>query len=52
MSYILLFLAILCGLALIFKFDTGSIEPLQVAGVGIVLLACAVVAPNTLPSRP
>lgn len=47
MRFVLVILAILCGVALLVKLDTGTLEATQVAGVGIILAALAVVAPDS-----
>lgn len=45
MKLVLVVGAVLCGVALLIKLSTGDLQPTQVAGVGIVLSALAVVAP-------
>ena len=52
MAYIFVVLAILCGVVLLIKIDTGTLEPIQVAGIGIIFAALAAVAPANWPSRP
>lgn len=49
MGWIALIVAVLCGIALIIELDTGSLEPIQVAGIGIIALIIGVVAPRTWP---
>lgn len=46
MKYLLLGAACLCGVVLIIKMATGSVDAGQVAGVGIIFAALAQVAPN------
>ncbi len=41
LKILLIVIAVLCGLALIFNFDTGSLKPLAVAGIGIICSALA-----------
>ncbi len=41
LKIILVIIAVFCGLALIFQLDTGTITPIQVAGVGIICSAVA-----------
>lgn len=50
MRYLFVLLAILCGIALIAKMATGTIDPQQLAGIGVVLLGLAVVSPAGWPS--
>lgn len=52
MRFILVILAIICGIALIIKLDTGTLDPQQVAGIGLVFLGLAVVAPANWPVMP
>ena len=44
MAFLFAFIAFLCGVALVFEFDTGSLEPLQVAGIGLICAALAIFA--------
>ena len=45
MNLVFLVIAVLCGIALLIELDTGSLEPFQVAGAGILSLAIAGLAP-------
>jgi hypothetical protein len=49
MNLIFVVLAVLCGLALIFQFDTGTLEAQQVAGLGIIFAALAALSPVSWP---
>lgn len=49
MRFVLVILAILCGIALVLKLDTGTLDPTQVAGIGLIFLGLAVVAPANWP---
>ncbi len=42
MSWFCLFLALLCGIVLVLKIATGTLEPVQVAGAAIILICAAV----------
>jgi hypothetical protein len=50
MRFVLVILAVLCGIALLIELDTGTLEAVQVAGIGIICAALATVAPSTWPS--
>ena len=50
MRFVLVILAILCGICLLLKIATGTLEPDQIAGIGIILLALAIVAPINWPT--
>ena len=45
MKILLVIIAVLCGLALCFEFDTGTLSAWQIAGVGIIAAAAAHVVP-------
>ena len=45
MKLILVVIAVLCGLAAIFEFDTGTLSAAQVLGLGVIAAAVAHVAP-------
>lgn len=45
MKLVLVIAACACGVALVIKLATGTVDPLQVAGVGIICAALAVIAP-------
>lgn len=45
MSLVALIIAVLCGLVLIVEEDVGSLSALQIAGIGIVALVIAGLAP-------
>ena len=49
MSFIALIVAVLCGIALVINLDTGSLTELQVAGIGIIALVVAGIAPSSWP---
>lgn len=49
MSFIALLIAVLCGIALAIELDTGTLEPFQVAGIGIIAAALVGVAPARWP---
>lgn len=49
MSFIALIVAVLCGIALVIDLDTGSLDALQVAGIGIIALVVAGLAPAKFP---
>ena len=49
MSLIAFIVAVLCGSALIVELDTGSLTALQTAGIGIIALAVAGLAPAKMP---
>lgn len=49
MGWIFLIIALLCGIVLIIEMPTGSLQPAQVAGIGILSLCIGVVAPRTWP---
>lgn len=46
MSLVALIVAVLCAIALIVSLDTGSLTEAQVAGIGILALAVAGLAPS------
>lgn len=50
MRFVFVILAILCGVALGIKLDTGTLDATQVAGTGIIFAALATVAPASWPS--
>lgn len=45
MRFVLVILAILCGICLALKIATGTLDAQQVAGVGIICAALAAIAP-------
>lgn len=49
MGLIAAIIAVLCATALIIELDTGSLQALQVAGLGILALAVAFVAGASWP---
>jgi hypothetical protein len=49
MNIIFAILAILCGVVLLLGMDTGDLEPIKVAGVGIIFAALAAITPRTWP---
>mgnify|MGYP001563708817 CR=1 FL=1 len=51
MNLVCVVLAVLCGLALVFEFDTGSLGSTDVAGFGIIFAAMAALAPGGWPWR-
>ena len=50
MRFVLVILAILCGICLALKIATGTLDAQQVAGIGIICVALAVVAPLSWPT--
>ena len=50
MKFVLVILAVLCGIALLIELDTGTLAANQVAGIGIIFAALATVAPASWPS--
>lgn len=52
MRYLFVVLAVIVGCALLIKLDTGTLDPVQLAGIGIILLGVAIVSPPTWPSLP
>lgn len=50
MRYLFVLLAILCGICLVLKIATGTVDPVQLAGVGVILLGLAIVSPATWPN--
>ncbi len=50
MRFILVVIAVLIGIALCIKLDTGTLDASQVAGVGIICLGIAIVSPLGWPS--
>lgn len=49
MSFVALIIAVLCGIVLVIGMDTGTLTELQVAGIGIIALVVAGLAPATFP---
>jgi hypothetical protein len=45
MRFVLVILAILCGICLLLKIATGTLDAQQVAGIGIIFTALATIAP-------
>lgn len=52
MRYLVVVLAILCGIVLLLKIATGTLDVSQVAGIGLILLAVAFFLPATWPNLP
>ncbi len=52
MRYLVAVLAVLCGIVLLLKIATGTMDGSQIAGVGIILLALAFFLPATWPNMP
>lgn len=50
MRFIFVILALLCGIALLLKIATGTLDANQVAGLGIIFLCLAVVSPVAWPT--
>lgn len=51
MRYLFLLFAIICGVCLLLKVNTGTLDPGQVAGAGIILLGLAIVSPAEWPAN-
>lgn len=51
MNIIGLIVAVLCGIVLIVEEDVGSLSQMQIAGIGIIALVVAGLAPATWPWR-
>lgn len=45
MNLIALIVAVLCGIVLIIEMDTGNLQQMQVAGIGIIALVIAGATP-------
>ncbi len=52
MRYLAVVLAVLCGIALVIKAGTGTLDPGQIAGIGVILLAIAFFLPTSWPNTP
>ncbi len=50
MGLLLAIIAFFCGLALIFNFGTGELNPQDVAGVGICCVALAILVGAAIPT--
>lgn len=45
MRYLAVLFAIICGVVLVIKPDTGTLDPGQIAGIGLILLGVAFFLP-------
>ena len=52
MRFLAALLAILCGIALLIKLDTGTLTPDQLTGIAILLLGIAMFLPEGFPAFP
>lgn len=50
MRFLFVLLAILAGIVLLLKIETGELDAQQVTGIAIILLGLAIVSPPTWPS--
>ncbi len=49
MAWIAAIVAVLCGIVLIIEVDTGNLDGLQVAGIGLLAAIVAFFSPRTWP---
>lgn len=50
MGAVFALVALACGVALVIKLDTGTLDAVQVTGIGLISLACAFFAGVSWPS--